>query len=494
VSAETSQLPLEQRFTAHQGAFANRASTMFPALITPTADTIVVFMNYWKIKNGIDNVACFVRLYESSSRLVSRQSLAVTDDHNEISLGKLLGTDSFEGLAEIEVIADRNFAFAFPAVVAFYRSGDAYSAVHSVGRVRNSDEPRAPARSTETNWTCKFSAETTPFVTLFNGPRAGALGDVVIGVHDRYGRRVAERSADFGLTAPFASKILKLDEVFDVRQFDNDHFFSVNLPDDDFFPRLVVGNFHRDIDFVEATHSFYWSRLGGDVVQPPEADLLSFIPAPNVPELDLELVFFPTNAASTVTATVREQRAGGSLGETGEQKTWVTGGPGAELWRYQVKPEAQLISFDFRNQQLPARLNTSYRYSVRGSNRRFCTDIATGAHAHVYPPKHSHWGHGLISSDYETVVMIRNIAHHTAQARDATATLSVYDGTGAVQTRKISVASESATAVYLGDMIKPGEGMKTISWFLKAAENHSDLEAYWISFAPHGGICGEHAF
>ena len=107
--------------------------------------------------------------------------------------------------------------------------------------------------------------------------------------------------------------MVKLDEVFDVTGFDNDHFISVNLPDDDFFPRLVVGNFHRDIGFVEATHSFYWSRLGDDVLQPQEADLLSFIPAPNVPELNLEMVFFPTNAPSMVTATLREQRAGGRL-------------------------------------------------------------------------------------------------------------------------------------------------------------------------------------
>ena len=493
MSAETSQLPLEQRFTAHQGAFANRASTLFPVVITPNADTIVVFLNYWKIKNKIDNVTCFIRLYESSGALVSRHSMVITDDHNEISLAKLLGTDTFEGLAEIEFIGDRNFAFAFPAIVAFYRSGDYYSAVHSVGRVRNPDEPRKPARSTETNWSCKFTPGMTPFVTLFNGPRAGALGEVTISVHDRSGARVAEKKTDLGLSAPFASRVVKLDEVFDVTAFDNDHFISVNLPDDDFFPRLVVGNFHRDIGFVEATHSFYWSRLGDDTLQPHEADLLSFIPAPNIPELDLEMVFFPTNAPAKVTATLREQRAGEGLRETGEQMSWVTGGPGAELWRYQAKPDAELISFDFRNQELPARLNTSYRYSVRGSQAGFATDIATGAHAHVYPPKHSHWGHGLISNDYETVVMIRNIAHHRATAGDATATLSVYDASGAVETRRIEVAGESAKAVYLRDLIKPNGGMKTISWFLKA-ENNPDLEAYWISFAPHGGICGEHAF
>ena len=87
---------------------------------------------------------------------------------------------------------------------------------------------------------------------------------------------------------------------------------------------------------------------------------------------------------------------------------------GAEMWRYHVKPDVSLVSFDFRNQQLPARLNTSYRYSVKGMQSQFCTDIASGAHAHVYPPKHSHWGHGLVSNDYETVVMIRNIAHNRA--------------------------------------------------------------------------------
>src|SRR5206468_788494 len=112
--------------------------------------------------------------------------------------------------------------------------------------------------------------------------------------------------------------------------------------------------------------SFYWSRLGDDNLQPGEADLLSFIPAPNIPELDLEMVFYPTNASAEVTATLREAAPGKSLSETGQSMTWKTGGDGAEMWRYQVKPDVSLVSFDFRNQHLPARLNTSYRYSVKG--------------------------------------------------------------------------------------------------------------------------------
>src|SRR5262249_1133069 len=428
--AKTSQLPLELRFAVHQGAFANRASTIFPILIRPQGDTIVTFLDYWRIKNHIDNVACFIRVYDSEGRLAARRSLIVTDNHNEISFAKLLGTDNFDGLTEIEFVAGSNFAFAFPAVMAFYRSGNCFSAVHSAGRIRNPDEPRTPARSTETNWTCKLTPGISPFFTLFNGPRAGSLGEVEVNVHDRSGRRVASRSSDFGLTAPFASRVVKLDELFDVERFSGDHFISLNVPDDDFFPRLVVGNFHRGSEFLEATPSFYWSRLGDDNLQPDEADLLSFIPAPNIPELDLEMVFYPTNAPAEVTATLRESVHGGSLCDTGKSMTWKTGGEGAEMWRYHVKPEVSLVSFDFRDQHLPAPLNTSYRYSVKGLQSQYCPDIATGAPAHVYPPKHSHWGHGLISNDYETVVMIRNIAHHCATAGRATAALSVYDAAG----------------------------------------------------------------
>jgi hypothetical protein len=493
MSTTANQLPLLRRFTEHQGSFANRASTLFPVFIRPHADTVVVFLDYWRIKNGIANVTCFVRVYDRDGGLVTRHSMVVTDDHNEISLARLLQRDSFEGLTEIEFVGDRNFVFAFPAVVAFYRSGDRYSAVHSSGRVRNPDEARRPSRSQETNWTCKFTPGVTPFFTLFNGPRAGSLGEVEVAVHDGSGRCVARKSSDFDLTAPFSSRIVKLDELFDVSGFDEDHFISVNLPDDDFFPRLVVGNFHRDIEFVEATHSFYWSALGDDTLQPDDADLLSFIPAPKVGDLDLEMVFFPTNAPAEVTATLRTSTAAGeALRETGESVRWTTGGSGAALWRYQVDPEIALLSFDFRNQPLPARLNTSYRYRVKGSNAPFCTDIATGSHAHVYPPKHTHWGHGLISDRYETVVMLRNIAHNRGESGRAEAAFFVYDGSGKQVSHAISVEQEATAFVYLRDLIGSSENVRTVSWYMRA--DTPNVEAFWISYSPDGGICGEHAF
>jgi hypothetical protein len=487
------QLPLQRRFTEHQGFFANRASTLFPVFIRPHADTIVVFLDYWRIKNGIENVSCVIRIYERNGVLATRHSMVVADSHNEISLAQLLQRDSFEGLCEIEFVGEKNFVFAFPAVVAFYRSGDRYSAVHSSGRVRNPDEPRRRSRSRETNWTCKFLPGVTPFFALFNGPRAGGLGEVEVSVHDGAGNCVVRTSSDFDLAAPFSSRVVKLDELFDIRAFDDNYFVSVNVPDDDFFPRLVVGNFHRDIDFLETTHSFYWSMLGDDTLQPDDAELLSFIPAPKIADLDLEMVFFPTNAPADVAATLRTSPAPGeALRETGESVRWRTGGSGAELWRYNVDPGVALLSFDFRKQPLPARLNTSYRYKVKGCNAPFCTDIATGSHAHVYPPKRTHWGHGLISARYETVVMLRNIAHNRGDSGRAKATLWVYDGSGRKVSRDVVVEEEASEFVYLRELIGSSADVRTVSWFMRA--DTPNVEAFWISYSPDGGICGEHAF
>ena len=175
--ARTNQLSLADRFAGQGEAFANRASTVFPVLVRPHCDTIIVFLDYWRLKNGVAGVACFVRVYDGDGRLAVRQIVPIDGAHNEISLAGVLRCDRFDGMVELEFISDRNLVFNFPAILAFYRSGEFYSAVHAAGRARNPDERHVPARSTETNWTCKLGADVVPFFHLFNGPRTGGIGD-----------------------------------------------------------------------------------------------------------------------------------------------------------------------------------------------------------------------------------------------------------------------------------------------------------------------------
>ncbi len=265
------------------------------------------------------------------------------------------------------------------------------------------------------------------------------------------------------------------------------------MPDAEFYPRLIVGNFHRDLSFLEATHTFYWNAVP-DYVRPPDEDInrLSFLPLMNVPELSLELIGYPTNAPGQVTGRVRTASESGPLEETGQLFDCRTGGDDILPWRKRLEPGLSFQAIDFASGNVPARLNACYRYAVRGAAAPFSTDIAWGAYACDYPARHSHWGHGVVGGGYETVVMVRNMAHRNKEAHDASASLTLYGLDNPGVTREIIVPAESARFCRLRELAGNTSTPQLISWFLKSA--CPTLDTCWVSFHPDGSICGEHGF
>jgi len=478
--------------------YANRASAIFPVYVSSQSDTIIVFLDYWRLKNKDNSVFCMLRVYDNEGRVATRTEHKISSAHNEISMALLLNTLHFEGMVEIEFLSNRNLIFSYPAIVAFFRSGKHFSVVHSSGRVRNTDEVKPFTRSLETNWTCKLDNGFVPFFHVFNGPRDGSTQEFVVRLLDKSGTTIGVHKSNLGLANPFSSRLVKLSELFDLtKQTEGSFFVSIDIADDDCFPRLVVGNFNRELDFIEATHTFFWSKVEDMLTSQSSSDhsLLSFIPAPKIPELDLEMVFYPTNAPSEVAARVRSTNSPARpLANTGQLMKWRTGGEGSEVWRYKLPDDVALMSLDLVSDRVPARINVSYRYSVRNSGGMFSTDIATGAHAHVYPPKYSHWGHGLISHEFETVLLIRNIAHQCSTVKLAVGSLRVFESSGVEVLHSISVCSESFSHVRLKDILANhcSGDVRFVSWLLQS--DCPDLEVYWISWAPNGSICGEHAF
>jgi hypothetical protein len=495
VAARHNQAVLADRFSTEREHHVTRASSLFPVVIRPQADTILSFSNYWKIKNGVDEVAFSTKVFDQQGRLCAVQNGMIRDDHNELSIRRMLGCERFDGMVEIEFHSVTNLFYPFPALIAFYVSDGGFSAVHSSGRVRNPHEPRVAARSTETNWTCRMEPGVVPFFHLFNGPRAQHAPEVTVSIHDKRGSVIARRQLRPALENAYASSLVRLSDVFEPASLPGDFFVSVDVPDGDCFPRMVCGNLHTAADFLECTHSFYWSSLTNDTLgtRADEPPLLSFIPAPKPPELDLEMVMFPTNAAGHVEASIRKAGDDHLLRETGETFSFVTGGDGAEMLRYRLADDVRLLSFDIRKGPIPARLNASYRYSVRGANMSFATDIATGAHGWVYPEKHSHWGQGLYGDGVETVVMFRNIPHRPKDRPAAHLDLRVFTADGEAA-RKVEVPKDGVAFANLGELVPGGAApdLRTLSWF--ARSDDLDVEAFWVSYSRDGRICGEHAF
>lgn len=420
--------------------------------------------------------------------------MKIIQPHTVYSMRKLLDQQNFDGMVEIEFLSNLNLKFSFPAVNAFYQSGTHYSVVHGGGRIRNDNEKHTPAKSIETNWTCKILDDVIPFFHIFNGPKWNGLGTTKIDLFSTNGSHLATRECDFDLKAPYSSKIIFLDELFDLAKYeDHEVFLAVTMPDAEFFPRMVVGNYHKKLNFLETGHSFYWSTIEDFLEPQKEVSLLSFIPVLKAPALDLDIISYPTNAPCVVNGKIRIADTAGKLQPTEHQVTWCTGGKNIPAWKFGIKDDINFLCIDFDAPPVPARINASYRYKVKNApENNFSTDIATGAHAYVYPQKFSHWGSAIISTRYETVLMIRNVCQRTGQQKDASGLLQIFLPDNQLIKHEITTSAESGSFIYLSTLIDRPESETIFSWFLNM--DCPDIETYWISFANDGSICGDHSF
>jgi hypothetical protein len=183
-----------------------------------------------------------------------------------------------------------------------------------------------------------------------------------------------------------------------------------------------------------------------------------------------------------------------SLEATGETLSIVTGGTGGRVFSVKPRPEDRLVSLEFRG-RFPSRTNTSHRFQVRGASSPLSTDIASGAKPWVFPPKHSHWGHGIVSRDFETVITLNNVAHRASERGANQGVLTIYLGDGSVVTSQVAVPREGVSFVYLRSLVPALASSvepQTLSWMLKM--ERPNVDALWVAFAKDGQVCGDHAF
>lgn len=507
----TTQTSLASAFNARSSFFAHRSSAIFPARISATSDLHIVFLNYWLVKNGTRAIGVNLRLYDADGQLVVRTSLEKIELHNDLSIRAGLVEPNgiampFEGMVEVEIVSSENLRFTFPAILGVYEANGRFSAVHSAGRVRNSDEAKRPAVSEETNWTCKFvggeggAYTVAPFFHYFVGAEPVKPEErIEVKLRDPSGAVLQSRHVEVGHLQPFASRIFHIDELFELAGAPPaGSFVSVRLTAYDVFPRLVVGNYHREADFLEVTHSF------------PLTEFLDFCPVPDpvaapgtfgslltaqtAPGLDLSVRVFPTNCTGTVEATLNTKRFGDArLAETGEVVA-LESSPGTPGVEFELADGEEMRVLHLRGNEIPSRLNASYRYSVAGTDGRYSTDIATGAKSSVYPPKGRHWGHGCVGGGFNSAILFHNNTHTPGATGENVGEIRVL-GDGIDRTFPVAAGAESCVALDLAALlgVSPDAGEKKfVSWFLSMKVPVG--ETFWVSYRPDGVIFGEHGF
>ena len=343
--------------------YTNRTSAIFPLYIRADNDVRICFMNYWKIKNLLENSVVNFWIYDEAGELQFRESQPIESAHNDFSMKEIVGGEDFDGMVNVEVVNVSNLFFPFPAVTAFYVSGDNWSGVHSAGRIKNAEEARFISELIETNWSCKWKSGITPFFHIFNGQQRDFIKQIDVKVYSPKQELLLEKSFDPEISAGFASKIYYLDEIFDYQPSDipTDSYVQVTVPTCDAFPRMVVGNLHRETNFLEVTHSFA-QQFNIDYLEATnDADKGVVIPSINPvatnDDLALNLVFFPTNCEGVASGRWRSGKPGETVTDAGESFEYSCGGKGSELLNYAISPGNKIAALDLDEGQIPIQGN-----------------------------------------------------------------------------------------------------------------------------------------
>jgi len=484
---------LHKDFNLRKDFFSNRSSAIFPIYFqSKKNDLILSWLNYWVIKNDMNHssLAVVIRIYDYDGALFTRAQINLEENNNALSVRSFLQEEIFEGMVEIEIISTDNIRFTFPAIIGLYKTGSLYSCVHSAGRYKGTDENHTESITEETNWTCKFSPDITPFFHYVNGNQDKEV-NLKVNLKSKEGITSSSIEINEHMKS-FSSKVYFVDEIMPNISIENGMFISVECSNDSVFRRMVVGNYHKTLKHMEVTHSFPKQELK-DYCPKNENGAESFLALYNDHALDLTARVFPTNYPGEFMVNESNQSYQDQALDIEQKSKFLPKGYGL----IDMETETRTKVLWLKGVSVPSRLNCNFLYKVKGVNSIFSTDIATGAKSSVYPPKHSHWGSGVMGNGYDFVLMIRNL-NHNRDCTIAKGTLSVFGFPFEIE-HKVEINADSSSSIRLSDILdkKFNDSLThsevIFTWFLKLDQPNS--ETFWVSFRRDDGcIVGEHGF
>ena len=487
---------LKASFDQRKSWVNNRASTVFPYF--PTVIQAIVFQDYWAWKSDLTDKIAEIIVRDCKGTIVHYHHIQQIYNHNNY----IIPSDLCDGgMIEIEIKTKENIRFPFPAVMMFVFSADNkwVSCVHSGGRILNDNESKAWVTSVESNFYCQLNNSFSPFFHIFNGPE-----NIQQSLDDFSLFKVEIRSAiDNAIlysvpytppVLPYSSSLFHLSDLLDQNniQIDSNISFYLRIYTLSYgiFPRLICGNIHKDTNFPFVTHSFkcYDNDIYDDVQATSDNNVVSmFFPICCAFPLDLQIRSYPTNNSMLVVAKQEDQRTK-SISEFG----FKTGSKDAGI---QIFDSGGGHSIVRTYGSAPSRLNCSLNYSL--SNSLHPTDIATGFKCIDYPPKYSHWGHGIISNHFDTLLFVRwiELPNNESKVFETELLITIFNESISIDFQ-IVITQDQITTVNLSNYFHAASFLiqeSIVSWRFNS--EIPNIECFWVAYnSETGAIAGEHGF
>jgi len=478
------------------------ASAIFPVIISNQNDLYIVFYNYWRNKNKIDekNLRVYTKIYDTDGNLICHHGEKISKYHNQLSIKNILKKYNkkiinFVGSVNVEILSLEVISFPFPALTAIYNSKNIYSAIHSAGRLKNNVESQEIMYTEESNWTCKFKNSITPFFHYFVGSQTPYQKYIIVKVFDKNNKIKAEKQVNIDDINPFGSKIFFINEIFEKNNFQNSDFITVKVEHNSVFPRMIVGNYHKKKNFYEISHS---SPIIGKnyYIKNTKHPFMSRISLSKNKDLNLQLKIFPNLSGGNFKGETFVKK----LDEDHLKKT-------NEIYHFSKKnlsifnafdlnDDEELKSIKLKGSKVPERLYTCSFYTVKNTKSEYSLDIAETSFASYYPKKFTHWGHGYIGEGFDTVIMIVNDGCEINTPKLIKGILNIYSN-NFHQKLKVQIKGDSMLSLNLSKLKELKKFRKRnknfISWELKLRT--PGCETKWISYRnKDGSIFGDHGF
>jgi len=479
------------------------SSAIFPVIITKKNDLHIIFFNYWKNKNKIDekNLRVYTKIYDTKGNLICHHGEKISKFHNQLSIRNILKEHNkkianFVGSVNVEILSLETIGYPFPAITAIYNSNNIYSAIHSAGRLKNNVESQEIMYTEESNWTCKFEKSITPFFHYFVGNQTPYEKYITVKVIDKNNKTKAKKKVRIDNINPFGSKIFFINEIFKKNNFDNSDFITVKVEHNSVFPRMIVGNYHKKNNFYEASHSSPIVKKNY-YIKSKKYPFMSRIPLSKNKDLNCQLKIFPTFTKGNFKGETFVKK----LNEDHLKKTSETYNFSkktlSKLNAFHLNDDEELKSIKLKGSKVPERLYTCNFFTVKNVKSEYSLDIAETSFASYYPKKFTHWGHGYIGEGFDTVIMVINDNCEYNNTTSIKGILNIYSNNNLNKKLNVEIKGNSLLSLNLSKLEALKELKRKnhnfISWHLKLKT--PGCETRWISYRnKDGSIFGDHGF
>ncbi len=459
-----------------------RSSAIFYVRETSTTRSTVSFMNYWKLKRGVD-VAVIASTREMSGRLVHRERL-------HFELGDVINyrapvKGDFEGSIEIEVFATRNMVIPYSAIVCIYETAVGYSVVHGYARAYSSheiEEGRTLTIGREGCWTIRDDERTRSIAVVHNGSLPMAGQTVRLRVSNYNGESI-DSLIGWGELKPFETRMVRPSDHVDgltqhLRGLPGQAQIDFELGGG--FTRMLIGNERLDGSDLQVTHSnFDYSRQSTDLTEP---GAVGHMVVPRCGGLASRVVVYgQSHPGRYVAKRDGINAAQFASGET----TWIEDVAGSTL------------SFVSVDRPLATRLVTAIEVGRAGDSIR--GECSLGMLTALQPPKRMWWGTIAATNAASTRLVIHDLPEIyggiTASAMLEFALYSAGNHEPLKSTISASQLSEFDDGVEIEKIwIDAAAHLGGQAGYYTLFCEYGGLSAYSLMENKHGSVCLEHGF